>query len=113
MTIATSQRDATDYEKTALHAVRTQLLENSLEVGSFVIGAKNELAEKGGLLLLQLAENLGYDFDVRPSIIKVYADLAGYEDVHASQATQLRGRAEVMIFRNALEIRDMLHKGLL
>jgi hypothetical protein len=112
-TIATSQRDATDYEKTALHGVRTALHTQSLEVGSCVIGAKNELAEKGALLILELSERIAYDYEIRPSIMRVYKELNGYVDHNASQATQLRRRAEELVLENALQIRDLLNRGVL
>ena len=110
-TIATSQRDATDYEKTALHAVRTALKDQSLEVGSCVIGARNELAEKGALVILELSERIAYDFDIRPSIMRVYKELNSYVDHNAPQATQLRSRAEERVLENALQIRDLLIRG--
>jgi hypothetical protein len=110
-TIATSQRDATDYEKTALHSVRTALKDQSIEVGSCVIGAKNHLAEAGALLILELSERIAYDFEIRPSIMRVYKELNSYEDHHASQATQLRQRAEALVLENALQIRDLIIRG--
>lgn len=109
--IATNQRDATDYEKTALHAVRTALMNQSLEVGSCVIGMKNDLAEAGALLMLDLSERIAYDYEIRPSIMRVYKDLNGYVDQNASQATQLRRRAEELVLENALQIRDLLNRG--
>jgi hypothetical protein len=112
-TIATSQRDATDYEKTALHGVRSALHAQSLEVGSCVIGAKNELAERGALLILELSERIAYDYEIRPSIMRVYKELNGYVDHNASQATQLRRRAEELVLENALQIRDLLNRGVL
>jgi hypothetical protein len=112
-TIAKSQRDATDYEKTTLHAIRNALFEQSLEVGSCVSGAKNELAEKGGLLMLELSERIAYDYEIRPSIMRVYKELNSYVDNNASQATQLRRRAEELVLENALQIRDLLNRGVL
>jgi hypothetical protein len=110
-TIATTQRDATEYEKNALHAVRTALKDHSLEVGSCVIGMKNDLAETGALLILELSERIAYDYDIRPSIVRVYKELNGYVDNNASQATQLRRRAEELVLENALQIRDLLNRG--
>jgi len=110
-TIATSQRDATDYEKTALHAVRTALKDKSIEVGSCVIGSRNELAEAGALLILELSERIAYDYEIRPSIMRVYKELNSYLDQHASQATQLRQRAEELVLENALSIRSLLNEG--
>ena len=110
-TIATSQRDATDYEKTALHSIRTALADKSIEVGSCVIGAKNHLAEAGALLILELSERIAYDYEIRPSIMRVYKELNGYVDHHAPQATQLRRRAEELVLENALQIRQLLNEG--
>ena len=110
-TIATSQRDATEYEKIALHAVRTALKDQSIEVGSCVIGSRNHLAETGALLILELSERIAYDFEIRPSIMRVYKELNGYVDHNAPQATQLRRRAEKLVLENALQIRDLIIRG--
>jgi hypothetical protein len=111
MTIATSMRDATDYERTTLRTMRLALLENSLEVGSWVIGLKNQLAEHGETVAINLADALGCDFDIRPSLMKVYMEVIAHEDYHASQATQLRMRAEVMVLEQAQQIRKLLVTG--
>jgi hypothetical protein len=111
--VATSAKDATTYEVSALHGVRTALKDQSLEVGSCVIGMNNELAEKGALLILELSERIAYDYEIRPSIMRVYMNLMSYVDHNASQATQLRRQAEVLVLENALQIRDLLNRGVL
>lgn len=115
MTIATSQRDATEYEKNTLHAMRLALKDNSIEVGSWAIGSKNQLAVDGGVVVLQLAEAIGYDYDIRSSVMNVYKDLAEYSSNQQgpSQATQLLRRAEARLLDQAMQIRQMLNQGLL
>lgn len=111
--MTTTVNKATAHEEAKIGEVRAELKEHSLEVGSYIAGMKNELADKGGVLVLELAERIAYDYDIRQSVMRVRMELAGYTDHHASEAYQLRQRAEVLVWESALQVRDMLNRGVL
>jgi allophanate hydrolase subunit 2 len=112
-TMTKTMSDATEYEKSVMFKLRVTLKDHSLEVGSYVAGMRNDLADQGGLVVLSLAESVAYDFDITVGTMNLYKELAEYQrNAHGpSQATSLRATAESWALGNAIEIRKMLNEG--
>jgi allophanate hydrolase subunit 2 len=112
-TMTKTMSDATEYEKSVMFKLRVTLKDHSLQVGSYVAGMRNDLADQGGLVVLSVAESVAYDFDITVGTMNLYKELAEYQSkAHGpSQATSLRAKAESWALGNAIEIRKMLNEG--
>ena len=107
MSTTLNRTDLTDYETAQLHAAQLKIAEHSLAVGAFMTRyGREEVLQEAATLFLELLESLTNDANIRTGALAYGRDMAGFEDVHASQATQLRERFAFDLYRAAVAERE-------
>jgi len=107
MSITLNRTELTAYETEQLHATQVKIRDHSFAVGAFMTRyGREEVLQEAATLFLELLESLTNDANIRTGALAYGRDMAGFEDVHACQATQLCERFAFSLYSSAVAERE-------